>query len=874
MYKLVGHSLTRGEWFEPESQSLILTERNSTSTITLGPEAPAVGFDEWLLDESPGGDRIVWRVKSLGDTFNTETRSIELEHVIQTLDDISLFEHSGEEEEEEEPEDLPAYQAVLYLLSRQSVWQLGDFQFSVTNPYDFQKETLLDALENVTETLDDAVWEYDLTTFPFTLHIRQRNTAVTSEMRGGRNLSTMRRTISRSGMFTRFYPVGKQDLRLPGEYVSQNESLYGRVDKVETDQSKATVESLQAWAEGRLRRHCEPEVVIQIGGLELSAETGEPLDKLTLNRVCRCPLPEFGTTIAEKITKLQWRDTKKEPENVQVTLCNNTQDVATIIRQEKRRGSGGSGGAGQAKQNYLFEVNGEHLLYEVFDECGHFHGVLRMTSESLRVAFDNLISSTRSEFLLTAESLRIAFENEMQSTRSEFMMTSESLRIQFENDLASTRSEFELTAQSLRIDFTDADASLRSSIQAEAGRIGLLVSGYGTNAEVIRASIVAAINREEGTSQVVIDADQIDLSGYVTMTAFNAVKGHVDNLTGQTIVESFCRASLVVGTTVTANTTFVHDGDTIYKRAMKWTSGGGTIATVHATGDTTSIILNHSHEMTVDSDGVVTVGDAQTTEGTFNIADTAFYQARVASAWNSGGMTAKADQTSQYAPYGGSVVIKIQYVNAAGTTVDTGRSVTIWNTDCSHTFDDNRTFSANGTYYASTYGYSGFSKVIVSVNTDTEEKSITSNGTYTPSSGKIGFSKVVVNVSCGHTFDNNRTFSANGTYYASTYGYSGFSKVVVSVSCGHTFTTKSISSNGTFSASSDGYSGYSSVTVSGVRTSQHNNCAESLTKYGTQALMYVPDTSGITLSTKVRNVSAAGRCWYYGSNQTLFTAYT
>ena len=197
------------------------------------------------------------------------------------------------------------------------------------------------------------------------------------------------------------------------------------------------------------------------------------------------------------------------------------------------------------------------------------------------------------------------------------------------------------------------------------------------------------------------------------------------------------------------------------------------IATVHALGDTSSIILNHSHALTVDSSGVVTVGDAQSASGTFNIADTAFHKTRVASAWNSGGSTAHADQSSQYAPYGGSVTIRILYTDNSGTERDTGRSVTIWNTSCSHSFKE-------------------------------------------------------------------QTFTSNGTYYASSTGYSGYSKVVVS-----------------------------------VRTTKHDNCADSLTKSGTHALMYVPDSNGITISTKVKNISNASRVWYYrGSDQSLFTAYT
>ena len=193
MYKLTGHSLTKGAWFEPESNPTILTERTSTATAVLGPDGPDLTVDDWIWDTVPEGV-IVWRVKSVRHMIDEETRHVELEHAIQTLDDIYLFEpdpepeEPGDEgEEEEEPEEITAREAVEYILSKQSVWTLGDFEYTVSNAYEFQKETLLDALENVSETLDDAVWSYDFSVFPFVLHIRKRNTAVACEMRGGRN---------------------------------------------------------------------------------------------------------------------------------------------------------------------------------------------------------------------------------------------------------------------------------------------------------------------------------------------------------------------------------------------------------------------------------------------------------------------------------------------------------------------------------------------------------------------------------------------------------------------------------------------------------------------------------------------------------------
>ena len=535
MYKLTGHSLTKGAWFEPESNPTILTERTSTATVTLGPDGPDLSIDDWILDHVPDGD-IVWRVKSVRTIIDEETRSIELEHVIQTLDDICLFEDEEEPEEGEEAEPEPemtAREAVEYLLSKQNNWVLGDFDYNISNPYEFQKETLLDALENVSETLEDPVWEYDLTVFPFVLHIRRRNTAVSCEMRGGRNLSTLQRTVNRGNMYTRFYPVGKENLRISGDYVSQNENLYGRIDKIESDSSKSTEDSLRAWALGRLRRHCEPEVNIQISGLELSAETGESLDRLKLNRVCRCPLPEFGTTIAEKITKLQWLDRKKEPDAVHVTLCNNTEDVASILRKEKRNGTSGKAGTEQAVQNSAYRKNDQRLFYEFFDECGHLHSSLEMTAASLRIDFDNLNNSTRSEFLLTAESMRIRFENEIASTRSEFYMTSESMRIRFENEITSTRSQITVTSQSLRSEFENTAQSLRSAITQEAGRISMVVEGYGESASVKRAAIILAINGEGG-STAHIDADEVYIGNTKSTTVISG-KLDTDSLTAALI---------------------------------------------------------------------------------------------------------------------------------------------------------------------------------------------------------------------------------------------------------------------------------------------------------------------------------------------------
>jgi hypothetical protein len=312
---------------------MVLAERDSTTSITLGPDAPAIAFDDWLLDDDWPEGPYVWRVRGVNEDALTGTRTVELEHVIKALDDICLGEVTPATIAGSGATTCTAKQAVQYILSNHSAWTLGDFEYSESLPYEFDGDTLLDALDSVTDSLDSAVWEYDLSVFPFKLHVRQRDNTVRCEMRGERNLLTLKKSITRSGMYTRIYPVGANDMRLPGGgYIEQNTEVYGLVCKVETNQGCASEGQLRMWAEDRLRRHCEPAVSITVKGLDLSRETGEPLDQLTVGRLCRVPMPELGTVITEKITRVQWRDKVQDPEDVTVTLANNRPDVATLFK--------------------------------------------------------------------------------------------------------------------------------------------------------------------------------------------------------------------------------------------------------------------------------------------------------------------------------------------------------------------------------------------------------------------------------------------------------------------------------------------------------------------------------------------------------------
>ena len=110
----------------------LLNGHSLTTTLTVGPNAPEIGVGDWLQDETEPGAGIVWRVKSVDTQQETETRTIQLEHLINSLRDQLMF-------GEVKPQDMggtaagcTARQAVEYILARQSDWTLGSFSAILT----------------------------------------------------------------------------------------------------------------------------------------------------------------------------------------------------------------------------------------------------------------------------------------------------------------------------------------------------------------------------------------------------------------------------------------------------------------------------------------------------------------------------------------------------------------------------------------------------------------------------------------------------------------------------------------------------------------------------------------------------------------------
>lgn len=559
MILLRGHTLQAKNWFRVERMPLNLEERNSTATITVGPDAPEININDWLKDDTEPGKGIIWRVKSVQNQVDTKTRTISIEHIIQSLKDQVIFGSV-------EPKNITgnnssttctARQAITYALGKQSetIWQLGTLGDNPSNPYSFNGDTIFAALETVTSSIDGAQWEYDLTSLPFTLNIVRQPSGFQSEMRMRRNITTLNIQIDRTRMYTRHYPIGKNNLHISGNYVSKNEHTWGVVAKVETDQSQDTEAKLRAWSLDRLIRHCEPLVTVTIGGIELSEDTGEALDHIVIGRNCRLPLPEYGTTMTERVTKMSWADKIKEPKKVTVTLANLVEDVASIVNSLSSSSS--KGGRSSAKKNEedhawfvdttthvamvaeavagpgsgedwsrvaSVVVDGEGIHQRVTRTEGEvvtMWSAIEVLEDKIYLEVANAKSDTYAKIEMTASSIRSEVNSSKSTLFSVIMQTATNIYTQVGNAKSDTYSKIEQTASSIRSEVNSSKSSLWSSIMQTSTAI---------TQKVGKGEVISCINQTAET--ILIQASKIALSG---TTKINDVFTVISNAVGVSV---------------------------------------------------------------------------------------------------------------------------------------------------------------------------------------------------------------------------------------------------------------------------------------------------------------------------------------------------
>lgn len=474
---LDGHTLNPGAVLWPVSMGIKrMADGLTTVSMTLPPGSPDITLGDWLRVTTPQNEALVLRVTSVKrNTAQGGGVSLAAEHAFGILKDSVTGAKINEEQAAMSAGD--ALRA-LFAAQKEPIWTLDRCDFTEALPWSFPNASIYNNLQTLTESLEEPQWEFDMSALPFKASLVKRPTSPSCEMRLSRNISTISITVDRTGMYTRLYPVGMNELSISAvnggvPYIERNTSQYDVIEETVTNSAIDNDAALLAWAGAQLARNCVPAVTISITGREISKRTGVPMDRLVVGTVCRVALPEEHLTVAARITTVEWKDAVADEESVDVTLANEHRTVQGILRRiqdevtQVKRGSGGSGAA-QKKEN-------ENLWTR--------------------------ITQTESEITLEAYRLDQRIDGNTANIAR----------------LSITADQIESVAAKYNYDSVgDLLESYYSQITQNADNILLRVAKTDYNGETI-ASLINV-----GTNDILIQANRINLSGYVTASQLSA----------------------------------------------------------------------------------------------------------------------------------------------------------------------------------------------------------------------------------------------------------------------------------------------------------------------------------------------------------------
>ena len=325
--------------------------------------------------------------------------------------------------------------------------------------------------------------------------------------------------------------------------------------------------------------------------------------------------------------------------------------------------------------SYFSQKAGE-ITAAVSNADGSISGKITMTEESLTTEYnkqiygDNgIVADYQSKIQQTATSLTSDYTAKISSANEEItaayegkiQQTATSLTSDYTAKISTAKDEItseyegkiEQTASSLTSDYTAKITNAKTDITTEyESKIEQTASSINTEVskKVGKTEIVSSINQTAETIQ--INASRIDLNGYATVDYISGTNGKLTNLINGTTIATTIKStnlkattgSLEIGDSSNTSTKLKYHGTEYYSLTV---SMPGVTGSFDALGwrylnsaYQTTISLEHSHSVTTNTDGTITLGgslantDSTKSSRSFKIADTKAYKDGVSAATN------------------------------------------------------------------------------------------------------------------------------------------------------------------------------------------------------------------------------------------------
>jgi len=268
------------------------------------------------------------------------------EHVLATLlDDVMFRYHTvgnlG----------VPTAQVIQYVLGRQSSahWQAGNIEFTRQFEYNWENTNLLSALYSIPKPfVDDYMWTWDTTSYPWTINLVAPSDDVQSYIRYGRNMRGITKEVDPTHLTNRIYALGygegvnqltfaEINGGLPYVEDTASQALYGIKATVWADRRFEHQETLLGRAESLLSELKDPRITYSVQAAELYALTKDPIDRFKTGAIVRVQDPDIGIDVRARVVNVRKRNVIGMPGDVEIEIANRPQDIAGTISDLQNR---------------------------------------------------------------------------------------------------------------------------------------------------------------------------------------------------------------------------------------------------------------------------------------------------------------------------------------------------------------------------------------------------------------------------------------------------------------------------------------------------------------------------------------------------------
>ena len=326
--------------------------------MTLTEHDPDLTMHDWAELYTIEGSAGLWRVTSMAWTVRRE-RVITLRQAIDTLSDNvwkAQIDYDGT---------VPDFLEKLLAQQTTVYWQIG----TVDDESDYKKSGI--NYQRLNELMDEMAgdrpgyaFDYDFTTWPWTLNYKALPVGVTAECRLSRNIDSCRITYDDSELCNRLFLTwsvtettsdGKSISKTIREYNDlASQAIYGIIEKP-ADVKEADEPDPDTWAARFLAERKEPRALIEIQGQTLQALTGLAWDRYSRGKQIRAALSDYGVSLTERVANVTHPDALGNPLRVELELSNTlkkfSETIADISKTAKTGSSYSSSAIDQAEVN-------------------------------------------------------------------------------------------------------------------------------------------------------------------------------------------------------------------------------------------------------------------------------------------------------------------------------------------------------------------------------------------------------------------------------------------------------------------------------------------------------------------------------------------